>query len=212
MIDVVEQPAMGWAIVLIDVQGSGSSGRPLAGTLMRMARECLAAGMSPPTTAAAVHEHLFAVRQGKVGASVHICAVNVFEGSAQVVGLGPLGLATGCDATWNVSWFRAPGAGFARAGQPQSVEISLVPGQVLVLANDGIAQRGDGLQSLLATACARRARIETARQILDEAIARDDERPRSDMAVAMLSYHHDASERRVLHASVSVPVYAVRRD
>jgi hypothetical protein len=207
MIDVVEQPGAGWAVLMVDVQGSGPAGRRLAGTLMHMTRECLAAGVAPDTTVCAVHQHLFAVRQGKVGASIHVCIVDAASNSAQVAGLGPLGVASHIKTEWNIEWFRAPTAGFEHRVDVQVVDFRLLPGYQLVLANDGITQPEDGLASLLMQTEPAGSHIESARVILNAAIARASGRPRADMAVALVSHNPDPTPvGRMLHAHVSFPV------
>lgn len=216
LVDVVEQLNHRWAVLMVDVQGSGPSGRRLASTLMHMARECLAAGMTVDTSVLAVHQHLFAVRQGKVGASIHACVVDAQAGVAHLAGLGPLGVATtGASGDgWRIDKLQAPAAGFERDVEVLTVDCSLTPRQQLILANDGVTHQQDGLAVLLASSpFDQGGHIESARQLLDEAIARESGRPRSDMAVALISFDEEpAAEDRVLHARISIPVRTGRCD
>ena len=212
LIDTVEQLGHEWAIVMIDVQGSGLGGRRLAGTLMRMTRECLAAGMAPSTSVLAVHQHLFTLRQAKVGASIHVCVVDAMARRASISGLGPLSIAFSRGRSWDVDCFVAPGAGFERDVAVESRPWEFAPNQRLVLANDGIARQNDDLASLLSSPGATDNQYLNARQILEHAIRRDSGRPRSDMAIALIAYEDAAPDGRILHAHMSIPVKFVRRD
>jgi len=210
LVDAVEQLGHEWAIIMIDVQGSGLGGRALASTLMRFARECLAAGMAPATAVLAVHQHLFALRHGKVGASIHVCVVDSKAGSATICGLGPLSVATGQGQSWEFMCFEAPGAGFERDVAVELRTQQLASGQRLVLANDGIARQYDDLATLLSPPGPDEIQPETARQILEEAVRRDSGRPRSDMAIALVTYRDASPDGQILHAQLSIPVRAVR--
>lgn len=214
LVDVVERLSHGWALLMIDVQGSGPGGRRLAASLMRMARESLAAGMTAATSVLAVHQHLFALRQGKVGASIHVCVIDATAGLVEIAGLGQLGIATSLENAWNVDLLQAPLAGFIQDAEVKSIDCALALGQQLILANDGICHQQEGLAELLISSAHRNGvHFESARQVLDGAIARDSGRPRSDMAVALISYGEDpVPDDRVLHASLSVPVRHARSD
>lgn len=213
LVDVVERLSQEWAVVMIDIQGSGPGGRRLAATLMHMARECLAAGMTAVTSVLAVHQHLFALRQGKVGASIHVCVIDAHSDRAYVAGLGHLGIATSRDGGWNIDRVQTPGGGFTQDAAVQSIDCALALGQQLILANDGITHQQDGLEAMLVSSHGDDVHFESARQFLDEAIARESGRPRSDMAVALISYDEDpVPDDRVLHARLSVPVRNVRSD
>jgi serine phosphatase RsbU (regulator of sigma subunit) len=212
LVDVVEQPGQEWAIIMIDVQGSGLGGRRLAGTLMRMTREYLASGLAPTTAVLASHQFLLASRQGKVGASIHVCVVNAIAGQVSIAGLGPLGIATKSDDGWCVDSFPGSGAGFDREVNVETRTFPLTSGQQLVLANDGITNRGEDLTALLGVLDADNTSFGSALQVLDCAISRDSGRPRSDMAVALIEYRPATPAGRVLHAHISVPVRLARSE
>ena len=197
---------------MIDVQGSGLGGRRLAGTLMRMTREYLASGLAPTTAVLASHQFLLASRQGKVGASIHVCIVDAIAGHVRIAGLGPLGIATSTEKGWHVDSFPESGAGFDREVNVESRTFPLASGQRLVLANDGITNRGEDLTALLGILDTDNTSFGSALQILDCAINRDAGRPRSDMAVALIEYQHAVPVGRILHAHISIPVRPARSD
>jgi hypothetical protein len=205
LVDAVEQLGGRWAILLVDVQGSGRGGRRLASLVAREARELLAAGISAETTVRAVHEHLHELRQGKVGASIHICEIDPTAELAKIVGLGILTVAAGSADDWTVDFLNGPPAGFDRSSDVLSLSFSFGVGALIVLANDGVARGADDLTVLLAS---RRPadNCTGAHQLLSQAIQRDSGRPRSDMAVAVIGRAARIEGPPILEARISVPV------
>jgi hypothetical protein len=200
LVDAVERVGGGWTVLLIDVQGSGSGGRRLAGALMHFARQQVAAGVDPVTAVSSVHQHLVALRQGKVGASVHVCALNGEGTHISVVGFGALEFARRESDGWSLDEFRSTPAGFADGSPPSGLTSELCPGDQVVLANDGIAHSTGELNALLGDGAL------PAGAILDAAIRRDGGRPRADMAVVTLQRTTTAEQQQVLTARVSIPV------
>jgi hypothetical protein len=199
LVDVVEQVGGGWAVLLIDVQGSGSGGRRLAGALMHFARQQLAAGVDPVTAVTAVHQHLVALRQGKVGASIHVCAFNTEASEFLAVGFGALQLGRFDGGAWAFDDVHATPAGFAEKSPPQSVRVDLCQTSEVVLANDGIAHTSSELASLLESSAV------DAQAVLGAAIRRDTGRPRADMAVVTVRRVSAPEQQRVISASFSIP-------
>jgi hypothetical protein len=205
LVDAVEQLGGRWAILLVDVQGSGRGGRRLASILAREARELLAAGISAETAVRAVHEHLHELRQGKVGASIHICVIDPTAELASVVGLGVLTIATGNAEGWTVSSLNGSPAGFDR---PSDIAVFTCPFEVnarIVLANDGVAHLAEDLGALLNTYRPEVGCL-NARHVLNLAVQRDSGRPRSDMAVAAIGRSATVEGPRILDARISIPV------
>jgi hypothetical protein len=205
LVDAVEQLGGRWAILLVDVQGSGRGGRRLASQVAREARELLAAGISPETTVRAVHEHLHELRQGQGGASVHICEIDPAAELARIVGLGVLTVAAGSAEGWTVEFLNSPPAGFGRTSDVLSLSCSFEARARIVLANDGVARCADDLSVLLEN-----QRLEDgctgAHQLLSQAVQRDSGRPRSDMAVAIIGRAARIEGPPILDARISVPV------
>lgn len=205
LVDAIEQLSGRWAILLIDVQGSGRGGRRLASSLAREARELLAAGVSAETTVRAVHEHLYELRQGKVGASIHICEIDPSAECVTIVGLGGLAVASNGESGWSVEALNGQAAGFDRLTGIESVRYPFAAGARLLLANDGVARCADDLTALLDLGGESGSCLD-ARTVLDMAVERDSGRPRSDMAVAAIARLEAESGPRVLDARIRVPI------
>ena len=205
LVDAVEQLSGRWAILLVDVQGSGRGGRRLASTLAREARELLAAGISAETAVRAVHEHLYELRQGKVGASIHICEIDPSAECATIVGLGGLAVALNVESGWTVEALNGQAAGFDRLSGIESVRLPFTAGARLLLANDGVAHCAEDLTALLERGNTAEIRLD-ARTVLDMAVERDSGRPRSDMAVAAIARLEAESGPRVLEARILAPI------
>ena len=212
LVDTVERLGGLWAIVFIDIQGTGIGGRRLAGNLMHMTRQGLATGMSPRTVIQAVHEHLFAFRQGKVGASIHVATINAQGDEVQISGLGPLSSARLVDGRWQTTPLDSPPAGYAGDVETADVALGLAPGQRVVIANDGIAHGTVELKNLISHLDPDCNDPLVAQRVLDVAVGRDEGRPRSDMAVAAVSRSNCRDQARMIHAHVSYPAKRHRSD
>jgi hypothetical protein len=206
LVDAVEQLGGQWAVVFVDVQGSGRGGRRLASTLLRMTREHLASGMSAETAVLAVHQHLHALRQGKVGASIHVCEVDAISARASIAGLGTLSVATSASDEWKTNAIEATPAGFESNVEVAKSRCDFRAGTRIILANDGVAHKASDLSSLLTHPQEQSERELTAECLLRRANQRDSGRPRSDMAVAVIEHRTADPDFRILGAHVSIPV------
>jgi hypothetical protein len=205
LVDAAEQLGGQWAVVLVDVQGSGRGGRRLASSLMGMTREHLASGLTAETAVLAVHQHLYALRQGKVGASIHVCEVDATAARASIAGLGMLNVATFTDRDWQVSALEAPLAGFGRNVTVATVTCAFSAGTCIILANDGVAHNSGDLSVLLHDPHVQDVQL-NAECVLLRAIQRDSGRPRSDMAVAVIEHRTADPGHRILGAHITIPI------
>ena len=212
LVDAVEQLGGNWAVLLIDVQGSGGGGRRLAANLMRMTREALGAGLDARTAVMTANQHLFALRNGKVGASVHVCSIDPGADCVSIAGLGKLTVGALCVGTWETGQLQGQLAGFDRDAQVESITCDFHLGEQIVIANDGIAHDPTDLSQILQADQAHVSSPLDARLLLDLAIERDSGRPRADMAIVTIAHCQDESEDRTLRARVSVPFRRVRSD
>ena len=200
LVDAVELLGGGWAIILIDVQGSGSGGRSLAANLLHFTREHLSMGLSPVIAVTATHLHLLASRQGRVGASIHVVAIEASGCTARLAGFGSLTVAEFDGRSWSGQTTSSAVAGFQSDAEPETMAVAMHDHTLIVFANDGIARGIADLEQL--TLDGRSA----AADILASAVARDQGRARSDMAVATIRRTASESTDRVVQARLSVPL------
>jgi serine phosphatase RsbU (regulator of sigma subunit) len=212
LVDAVEQLGGQWVALLIDVQGSGGGGRRLASTLMHMTRESLAAGLDPATAVLATNQHLFALRQGKVGASVHACTIDPGAGCVLIAGLGKVTVATRSDQSWETAVLQGQLAGFDRDAVVESMRCPFRPGEKIVIASDGVAHGAEDLSAILDDDRNGADGVLDARNQLERAIQRDAGRPRADMAIVTVTWCHDEAEDRMLRARISIPFRRGRAD
>jgi hypothetical protein len=204
LVDAVELLGGGWAVILIDVQGSGGGGRSLASNLLHFTREHLSMGLTPDVAAAATHQHLLAFRNGRVGASIHIVAIEPTDSAARIVGYGPLTIATFDGDRWTGQTTSSPVAGFLPASEPEITAVALQDLNVNVFANDGVARNLADLEQLECGVGS------DAADFLARAVARDHGRARSDMAVATIRRTSSELTDRTVRASISVPLGHLR--
>ena len=204
LVDAVEMLGGGWAIIFIDVQGSGSSGRSLAANLMHEIRQHLANGVTQITAVRATHQHLFAFRKGRVGASIHVCAADASAATLTISGFGKIMIATRAEPEWSVNELESPEAGFEISAEPATITVSLPLEGHVVIANDGVARGSEDLAHLLAGGDG------VANNVIAAALNRDHGRARSDLAVASIARGAEDSDDRVLRGCISIPARHIR--
>lgn len=182
-------------VVMIDVQGSGTSGTQLARTLLAFATNLLQSGVAGDIAADATRMHLLSLRQGRVYASILIATAHPETDELIVASVGKHLVAVYVGTTWHRH--------HAEAGE--TIQIQRIPfpvGANAVIPNDGIAIVSDSLLVLLPTT----ESGDLARAVLQAAITDANGRPRSDMAVAVLQRSETSTSTPLQAATHSLDV------
>jgi hypothetical protein len=199
-LELVETPTGQFAVILVDVQGSGSAGaRKLGLALVSFCRGLLASGVSAEIAARSTAQYLAGARDGKVGASIHCLLISREQSSLAISGYGPLAIATlGEGQEPSFQSLDGQIAGFSSDAGPESVLTEIpAPGRVVV-ANDGVAANSAAFSGLAGNRDAR-----SADDYLTLSNDADNGRPRSDKSIVVLSrFYATLADRRLSGALV----------
>jgi serine phosphatase RsbU (regulator of sigma subunit) len=201
--EVVERPAGGFSVVIVDGQGSGAAAKSLSLMLTAKAVSLLKDGVRDGAVARAVHDHLLAYRGGKISASLDIASVDAESHSIVVTrnGTTPFVVVRGDQDPELV----LPGEGAIgryRFTRPSVWAYPLADRLQIWLVTDGVsgAGRRSGERHLVlrdaVAACTTKdaAAEELASALLDSAVAADLGRPADDMTVAVVAVRRDGGD------------------
>lgn len=198
--ELVERPGGGVSIVVIDGQGSGPAARSLSLWLSAHAVALVKDGVRDGVVARAVHDRLFAFRQGQVSATLDIVSVDLRTKTLLVTRNAGTPLLIGRGHEVDVAPCRGEPIGRYLRSRPAVWEVPLETDLRVAVCTDGVAGSGtrQSLEPFDLCALVRR-RVErdgSARDLADallaEAVRRDDRRPSDDMtAVALAIRAHD---------------------
>lgn len=209
-VEVVERPGGGLSVVIADGQGSGPAAKRLSRLVVAKAMALIADGARDGAVARAVHDYLFAARDGKVSTALTIVSVDLRthtlvlsrNSSCPVLVKEPGGEVTRYDEP-------VEPIGFHAAMKPAITERPLVEGLGLLTGTDGVFDAG-GLGAGVRPAAARLAAGSgdtrgLADAVLAEALERDGGRARDDMTVLALWLDPSDGEEPVRTLTVSFP-------
>jgi serine phosphatase RsbU (regulator of sigma subunit) len=212
--EMVERPGGGFSIVAVDGQGSGAGAKSLSLLLTSKAVALLKEGVRDGAVARAVHDVLFAYRQGKVSASLDILSVDLKTKSV----LATRNAETPLIVRRHEGWLAVPSAagsiGLYHFTRPAVIHLPAEDGLAVCLFTDGIANAGNpvggnvfDVQRFLAEQCGPDSTAsEIADRVLAEAIHRDSGRPRDDMTIAALSLRGHESQTLIRRLDAVMPV------
>jgi len=197
--EIVERPGGGISMIAIDGQGSGRAAKTLSLLLSARAVSLIKDGVRDGAVARAVHDHLFAFRNGQVSATLDIVSVDLRSRTALVTRNSSTPLIIGRGDQFDSAPCQADPIGTYPLNRPAVWELPLEDGLILIVGTDGVAtsgRRAGGSDFDLAEAAAR-VRIpagsmaDLADGLLAESIQRDQGRPADDMTVLVLGVASD---------------------
>jgi serine phosphatase RsbU (regulator of sigma subunit) len=198
-LEMIERPLGGISLVLVDGQRSGRAAKTISSRVAQKAISLLGEGVRDGAVARAAHDYLYALRGGKVSATLNIVSVDM-ETKTMVISRNsrcPVVVQTGPDEQI-VFDEPTPPIGVQRITKPEINEIPLKVGTVGVIFTDGVlnagGRQGNGLDvpAFVADCYRRHGDGERAAQaiadsLLDEALRLDDGRPADDISVLVVA-------------------------
>lgn len=213
--ELIERPGGGFSAVTVDGQGSGAGAKSLSLMLTSKAVALLKEGVRDGAVARAVHDVLFAYRQGRVSASLDIVSVDLTTKSVVITRNGDAPILVQEEGAWRSLPSAAGPIGQYHFTRPAVTHVHAHPGLVVCTVTDGVAlsgtafgREGFNVASFANRRLAGEGRAKaTAEAILQEAIERDDGRPRDDMTVVALALraHQDTTLVRTIDLYAPLP-------
>lgn len=211
--EVIERPAGGISVVLVDGQGHGAGAKRLSLQVAGRVVSLLNEGVRDGAAARAAHDFLFALRGGRVSAALDIVSVDLATSTVVLTRNSevPMVLARHGEARLVVE--SGGRIGFYRHARPWVLEVAIEPGLAVVLATDGVVSAGErhGRRfDLLATVERALARVadadSTARSVLEEAMEADRWCPQDDMSVVALRLRPGGAQQPVRQLQLQIPL------
>jgi serine phosphatase RsbU (regulator of sigma subunit) len=212
-VEVAERPRGGISAILADGQGSGRAAKTTSSLVVNKAAALIADGARDGAVARAVHDYLYAVKDGKVSSTLTIISADfdtqtiVFSRNSNcpVLVKNQYGVDIYDEDVGPI--------GVHKQMKPLIQQLSLEAGLVLVSYSDGIQAAGrkrgrvmqiDKLLTILERNEAHDADY-IAESILEYALELDDYRPGDDMTVLVVGISERETTHKIRRISVSFP-------
>ena len=198
--ELVERPGGGFSVVSVDGQGSGGAAKSLSLLVSSKVVALIKEGVRDGAVARAAHDHLFAYRHGRVSATLDILSVDLRTKTVVVTRNSATPMVVGRDGVYEVQPGGSGPIGLYHLTRPTVSQLPMAAGLHVVLVTDGVVaagERGGGGEIDIAAVAGERFSPDLAAEtmagcLLNEAIRRDQGRPRDDMTVVALSLRdHD---------------------
>lgn len=193
-VELVERPAGGLSVVLVDGQGSGQAAKTLSLLVSAKAVALLKDGARDGAVARAVHDYLHTFRQGRVSATLEILSVDLVSKTVVSSRNSDTALLLGQGGAYQLLPSSSGPIGIRRHTKPTIDQVSAEPGLQVAIFSDGILHAGDRYGRPLDLLAFAREHFGAdlpaqvlADALLAEALARDAGRPDDDMTVVALA-------------------------
>lgn len=192
--EVAERPRGGMSVVLADGQGHGRAAKRISALVVSKALSLVADGGRDGAVARVVHDYLFALRDGKVSATLTMISADLATGTLVVSRNSHCPVLIKRNGRTSILSKATQPIGVHRWMKPAIDEWPLAPGTVLLTFTDGILAAGQRQGSPLDLKRLRKLvagtdpeHVDTlAEAALDYAMSCDQGRPTDDMTVVAI--------------------------
>jgi serine phosphatase RsbU (regulator of sigma subunit) len=212
-VEIIERPGGGISVILADGQGSGRAAKMLSLLVTAKVSALLKEGVRDGASARAANDFLFAMRNGRVSATLDILSVDLKSGTVVITRNSETACYARTDDGSEVSAGGERPLGLHPRTRPWAAEIPIGPGVRVILVSDGIMNSGRrvglpplDLATISATASPEASAAEIANLVLGEAITRDRDKPADDMSVVALTLPEHDQTTLVRRMGVEVPL------
>ncbi len=211
-LEMMERPTGGLSLVLADGQGSGAAAKAISHLVARRAVSLLADGVRDGAAARATHDFLYAHRQGRVSAALHIISVDLTTHTIVISRNSECPVIVVDPARTHVYDQPCTPIGIYPRTKPVIIEVPIAVGITVVVYSDGVLHAGARagqpldivatLEELLRGEHRQTPAPAVADGLLAAAIAQDQGRPHDDVSVVVVAVRApsaDADPVRRLH-------------
>lgn len=218
VVETIERSKGGISAVLADGQGNGPAARKIAAMVATRAVGLISEGARDGAVARAVHDILFAAKEGRVSCELTIVSADLSSRTVVVSRNTEAPVYVGFYGDWErftvVSGNSAP-IGTAAGRRPHISEFPIEPGLIVVAVSDGVVNAGLGLGRKLEERDVRELLMrsrgpgeapELAEELLMTAVRLDSGRPRDDMSVVVLGISSEEDVHSVRRMAIRIPI------
>lgn len=215
-LEMIERPHGGISFVLVDGQRSGKSAKVISNMVARKAIQLLSEGVRDGAAARAAHDYLYALRKGKVSATLNILSVDM-DSRTIVISRNNDAPVLVYTTTSGLTVLGDPSdsVGVRRNTKPVITQLPIEVGTIIVVFTDGLRHAGtlsgngryEPAEALLRMIGeeVRDARV-IADTLLEEAIEMDNGRPRDDISVLVTAVLPKIEDNKIRRMQVSLPL------
>lgn len=212
-IEIAERPQGGITVILADGQGSGRAARNTSSLVVNKATALIADGARDGAVARAVHDYLYALKDGKVSSTLTLLSADLDAGTVVISRNSNCPVIVKDIYGINVYAEEVNPIGVHKRMKPLMYQVPLEAGTILISYTDGIqaAGRKKGreiefhkiLKIIEENTAVDAAFI--ADSILEYALKIDEYRPGDDMSVVVLAICESDNPDKIRRMSVSFP-------
>ncbi|MCW3491279.1 PP2C family protein-serine/threonine phosphatase [Dethiobacter alkaliphilus] len=201
--EVVERPKGGVTALMVDGQGSGRSAKIISNLVVSKAMSLVADGTRDGAVARATHDYLFALRDGKVSATLTMLSADLNSRTIVISRNSHCPVLVKQGDRIHVLADKVNPIGFHQFVKPVIHEISMEEETILLTFTDGILHAGrkygrqlemETLTKMLLEATAADVR-QLAGQVFSLAMELEENRPGDDMTLLALGVNGNNNER-----------------
>lgn len=215
-VEMVERPRGGVTLIMADGQGHGRAAKRTSTFVATKAQALVADGARDGAVARAVHDYLYALRDGKVSAELVLVSIDMRTRTLVVSRNthSPVFLRRGADGPVELLGEEVDPIGVHAMMKPAITEVPIEPNSVVLAFTDGILASGsrhgkklslDLVQGMVAAADPKDVAT-LADGLFDMAYALDERRPSDDMSVLAIGLVPPGPDEPIRRMSVTVPM------
>lgn len=211
--EVIERPAGGISVVLVDGQGHGAAAKLLSLQVAGRVVSLLNEGVRDGAAARAAHDFLFAMRGGRVSAALDILSVDLASSTVVITRNSEVPMVLRRNGELRLVAESGGRIGLYRHMRPWVLEVGIEPGLAVVLVTDGVVSAGERWGRQLDLLAEVERALEhapdaegTARSVLEAALEADRSCPQDDMSVVALRLLPGGAPHPVRELRVRIPL------
>ena len=213
-VEIAERPRGGISAILADGQGSGKAAKNTSSLVVNKAAALIADGARDGAVARAVHDFLYALKDGKVSSTLTIISADVDTQTAVFCRNSNCPVIVKTSYGINIYDEEVGPIGVHKRMKPLLYQLPLEEGMIVLSYSDGIQAAGrkrgrninrDKIIKLLNDSSPNDVAYLTE-SILECALEVDDYRPGDDMTVLAMGLSTSESLHRVQRVSISFPI------
>ena len=211
--EVAERPQGGITVILADGQGSGKAAKNTSSLVVNKAAALIAEGARDGAVARAVHDYLYAVKDGKVSSTLTLISADLDTSTIVISRNSNCPVIVKDEYCTNIYDESISSIGVHKRMKPLMYQIPLEVGMILISYSDGIQAAGrkkgksisfDKILAIIEDNSAEDVAF-IADSILEYALEIDEYRPGDDMTVVVMGICEANHTHKIRRMSVSFP-------